>query len=215
MITGSEMEKIQEPGRPVLCNPEAWVEQHGDYLFRYALLRLRDRNLAEEVIQETFLAGFQGRKSFSGGSSERTWLVGILKHKIIDHFRRISKEVPLDETSALPCELEEPFRMTGEWIGHWKEEEAPIEWNADPIRLLEQKEFRQVFERCLAALPQRLAQVFILREVEDLTTDEICKILNISESNLWVMLHRARMQLRRALESQYFRRKSEKPTVMC
>ena len=210
MITGSEMQKMETPSRPILCNPEEWVDQHGDYLFRYALMRLRDKHLAEEVVQETFLAAFQGRNTFSGGSSERTWLVGILKHKVIDYFRRISKEVPWEETKALACELEEPFRITGEWIGHWKEEEAPIEWNADPIKLLEQKEFRQVFERCLATLPQRLAQVFILREVEELTTEEICKILNISESNLWVMLHRARMQLRRALELQYFRPKSQK-----
>jgi len=190
-----------------LANPESWVDQHGDALFRYALLRLRNKHLAEEIVQETFLAALQSRKSFAGQSSEKTWLIGILKHKIIDHFRRAKREVSLEETDLLPTETEETFRTTGEWVGHWTVEAAPIEWSGDPVRLLEQKEFRRAFEDCLASLPERLARVFTLREVEELSAPEICKLLEISESNLWVMLHRARMQLRRALELRYFRAK--------
>ena len=190
-----------------LSNPDKWVDQYGDYLFRYALLRLRDKNLAEEAVQETFLAALRGHKKFSGNSSERTWLIGILKHKVIDHFRRVSKELPLEDAGVLPYEKDGSFREKGEWVGHWKEADAPIDWGTDPVKKLEQREFRDTLKRCLDALPQRLAQVFILREIEEMDTEEICKTLNISESNLWVMLHRARMQLRRSLELQYFRPK--------
>ncbi len=193
-----------------LSSPENWVDQHGDYLFRYALLRLRNRGVAEEVVQETFLAALQARDKFNGQSSEKTWLVGILKHKVIDHFRRTSKEIHLEDLDVLPCEREEAFRATGEWVGHWTEKAAPLEWGDNPIKLLEEREFRVALDQCLASLPPRLAQVFILREMEELSTDEICKILNISEANLWVMLHRSRMQLRRSLELTYFRPSTEK-----
>ena len=203
MITDIEV-KSENASR---CNPDTWVDQYGDYLFRYALLRLRDRDRAEEAVQETFLAAFKGKNHFSGNSSERTWLVGILKHKIIDHFRRVSKEVPFEETSATTHELDEPLRTAGEWVGHWKEEAGPVSWGADPVKLLQQKEFYKALERCLNALSPRLAQVFILREMEELSTAEICRILNITESNLWVMLHRARMQLRKSLELEYIQPK--------
>ncbi len=108
-----------------LSSPENWVDQHGDYLFRYALLRLRNREVAEEVVQETFLAALQARDKFNGQSSEKTWLVGILKHKVIDHFRRTSKEVHLEDIDVLPCEREEAFRATGEWKGHWTDKRLP------------------------------------------------------------------------------------------
>jgi len=186
------------------CDPERWVDQHGDCLYRYALLRLRDRGLAEDIVQETFLAALQARDKFAGHSSERTWLVGILKHKIIDHFRRTNRETPLDHPELLACGQEEPFDVTGEWIGHWKEERGPIEWAADPGTVFERKEFWEIFNRCLSALPGRLAQVFTLRELDGLSTDDICQTMNISATNLWVMLHRARMQLRRSLEVHYF-----------
>jgi RNA polymerase sigma-70 factor (ECF subfamily) len=191
--------------KETLSNPEYWVDQYGDYLFRYAMSRLRDRALAEEAVQETFLAALKSKQSFEGQSSERTWLVGILKHKIIDHFRKTSRELPLYEDQSAP-ESEDAFRKTGEWVGHWSPEAAPGEWGADPIRTLQQKEFWEVLERCLTMLPERLAQVFVLREMEEMSSAEICKTLNITESNLWVMLHRSRAQLRRALENNYFKK---------
>lgn len=203
MVTRREEKKER------LSSPETWVDQHGDYLFRYALLRLRNREVAEEVVQETFLAALQARDRFSGQSSEKTWLVGILKHKVIDHYRKTSKEVHLEEIGVSPWENVESFRTTGEWMGHWTEKAAPIEW-ANPTKLLEEREFRAALDQCLASLPPRLAQVFILREMEELSTDEICKILGISEANLWVMLHRSWMQLRRSLELSYFRPNTEK-----
>lgn len=192
---------MSEAGR--LSDPSTWVDQHGDYLFRYALMRLRDRSLAEEVVQETLLAALQARDKFGGQSSEKTWFVGILKHKIIDHFRKQRREVALEDTDRLPAEREETFRAAGEWVGHWTEEAAPSEWGADPVKMLEKREFWQALEQALATLPPRLAQVFILREMDEMKSEEICKLLGITESNLWVMLHRSRMQLRRTLEVTY------------
>lgn len=183
----------------VAPDPENWVDEHGDYLFGYALLRVRDRELAEELVQETFLAALKARHNFAGQSSEKTWLVGILKHKIIDHFRRVSREHSVADFEANARE-EDLFRQTGEWVDHWKPESAPKEWANDPSRLLEQKEFWEIFKRCLAELPPRLAQAFTLREIDGISSEEICEILNISANNLWVMLHRARALLRRSME---------------
>jgi RNA polymerase sigma-70 factor (ECF subfamily) len=197
-----KMENLWYDNQPI--DPERWVDQYGDFLYGYALRRLRNRDLAEEVVQETFLAALQARDKFAGHSSERTWLIGILKHKMVDHFRRANREMPLDQADTLSAEAEDAFHTTGEWVGHWKEERGPAAWGTDPAAVVEQKEFWTVFERCLSALPARLAQVFVLREMDGLSTDEICETLNISANNLWVMLHRARTQLRRSLETNYF-----------
>lgn len=194
----------EEQGAAVqLCEPEKWVEQHGDCLFRYALLRLRNREVAEEVIQETLLAALQSREQFNGQSSERTWLIGILKHKIIDHYRRKSREGSSDAAhEPLPWEQEELFRVSGQLAGHWKE--RPLEWGTDPSAALEKKEFWKALDRCLVSMPPRMAQIFVLREMEEMSTEELCKLFEISPSNLWVLLHRARMHLRRCLEQEYF-----------
>ena len=125
--------------------------------------------------------------------------MGILKHKIIDHFRRASREHSVADFETNSHD-EDHFRPAGEWVDHWTTEGAPKEWFNDPGRLLEQKEFWEVFRRCLAKLPPRLAQAFTLREIDGFNTEEICQILDISENNLWVMLHRARALLRRSLE---------------
>ncbi|MBI3611199.1 MAG: sigma-70 family RNA polymerase sigma factor [Nitrospirae bacterium] len=180
----------------VPCGPENWVEQHGDYLYRFALSRLRDANTAEDVLQEAFLAALQSRHRFEGRSSERNWLAGILKHKILDHFRRGGREVGLGDR-------DEPANMDAEVFGedgHWKlDENSPADW-ADPDRTLEQSRFWEAMGRCLGELPPRTARAYTLREIEEEETDAICKTLNITPTNLWVILHRARMHLRQCLE---------------
>jgi RNA polymerase sigma-70 factor (ECF subfamily) len=185
------------------ANPELWVDTHGDYLFSFALLRLRNRDLAEEIVQETFLAALKSYKNFAQQSSERTWLVGILKHKIIDHFRRASRERPVADFEV-SADDDEAFRKSGEWADHWTAEAGPKEWSADPSQLVEQKEFWEIFNRCLSQLPPRLAEAFALREIDGLSSEEVCAILNVTSNNLWVMLHRARALLRRALEASWF-----------
>lgn len=179
-------------------DPENWVDTYGDDLFRYAMFRLRDPELAEDVVQETFLSALQARKQFLGQSSERTWLYGILKHKIVDSIRKASRELPL-EVSELPKEAAEDFFDD---VGKWRDE--PADWGADPSKDLERKEFKKVFERCLANLPSRLGDAFSLRELDGLSSKEVCKVLRISATNLWVMLYRARIQLRHCLEMSWF-----------
>lgn len=176
------------------------MDLHGDSLFRYALLRTRDPRVAEDLVQETFLAALQNRARFAERSSERTWLIGILKHKIMDYFRQTSRESTLDGDDQATEVVVDLFDDQGHWHAPAT---APKNWIEDPSQILERKEFWDVLARCLAALPPRQARAFSLREIDDLDSEEICKLLNISATNLWVMLHRARSHLRRCLEIHY------------
>ncbi len=184
--------------RPV--DPSGWVDRYGDSLFRYAMLRVGDRSRAEDLVQETFLAALKGRGSFSGDSSEATWLVAILKHKIVDHFRRQSREVSLPEGGLPESPRNDPFDADGHWIG------GPAEWRWNPADVFRQKEFIEQLTKCLAGLSPNLAGAFTLREIDGADTKEICKVLGVTETNLWVILHRARARLRECLETRWLGR---------
>ena len=179
-------------------NPEEWVEQYGDYLYGFALARVQDPSTAEDIVQETFLAALHSLKNFEGRSSERTWLTGILKHKIIDFYRKKAKEQPIDDIVYHLETLDEVFDKNGQW------KVKPAKWTADPQKLYEEGEFMKVLHNCLSELSSRLSSAFILREMIGESTEEICKVLNITATNLWVMLYRARMNLRRCLEINWF-----------
>jgi len=194
----------QAPSRRATIDPAAWIDDHGDYLYRYAMVQVRDPQVAEDLIQETMLAALQACDRFAGRCTERTWLVGILRHKIIDYYRKASRERRIDSIPLMPDDQEEVFSTTGPWAGHWKKGKGPAAWEGDPEAELEQREFWDVLKRCLEGLPPRTAHVFWMREVEGLTSEEICKELDITATNLWVILHRARMQLRRSLEQHWF-----------
>lgn len=204
MICECEIEEKQAMTEEVetpRLNPDQWVQEHGDILFRYALARVRDSALAEDMVQETFLAAIKSRDKFSGRSAERTWLVGILKHKIIDYIRKASRQTAYEDMD-LPAQAAD---ISGDLYfdrkGHWKIK--PPDWQTNPRKKFEQEEFHDVLQTCLAKLPDRLRQVFILRELEDLDADEICETLDITPSNLWVMLHRARNGLKGCLEKNW------------
>jgi RNA polymerase sigma-70 factor (ECF subfamily) len=178
-------------------HPDSWVDQHAQALYHYALLRLRDPNAAEEVVQETLLAALEGRHRFAGRASPRTWLAGILKHKIVDQIRRSSRERPAngaDATEALDDIERRHFSAAGRWRC------GPADWLIDPEAVCRRQELRRHLAVCLERLPPRLARVFSLRELEQLSSDEICDLLDISRTNLWVMLHRARLAMRACLE---------------
>lgn len=185
-------------GDPPNLDPSKWVDRYGDYLFRYAMLRLRDRSAAEDMVQETFLAALKDRGTFSGGSSEATWLVGVLKHKIADHFRRQAREAPLEEEDL----REHPDAAHFNGVGHWTT--GPAEWGRNPADHCRNEEFLDHFRKCLSGLSSNHVNAFTLREIEGLGTAEICKVLGVSETNLWVILHRARSLLRRCLEARWF-----------
>ena len=180
------------------------VALHRPYLYRYALSKLRRAEIAEEVVQDTLMAALEGQATYRGESALRTWLTGILKHKIVDCQRREARD-PLRGSTAHHVDMDAEYEETADTLfdsaGGWVT--PPSTW-ASPEQCLENDRFREVLDSCLAALPAATARAFYLREVEGLTTEEICEQLSISESNCWVMLHRARMSLRRSLEERWF-----------
>ena len=175
------------------------VESLRPYLLRYAALQLRDAAAAEDAVQEALLAALAGEASFAGRSNLRTWLTGILKHKIVDAIRRQAREQPAAQSDAQSEAAE--FDALFDHRGHW--EEAPDAWE-QPEAALGQKQFLAALEACLRALPERTARVFMMREHLGLETPEICKELEITATHCWVMLHRARMALRLCLEKNWF-----------
>ena len=188
---------------PSLSDPEAWVELYGDYLYRYALLRLRDPAKAEDAVQETFLAALKGGKNFAGRSAAKSWLVGILKNKIFDSFRQASREPAFTDLQVYAEEESDRFVPEGLSKDGWIHQLGPLEWSTTHISL-DNEQFWKTYRACSDKLPPTIATVFQLREVDDVASQEICKLLKISENNLWVMLHRARMALRRCLETHWF-----------
>ena len=182
--------------------PAQWVDLHGNYLYRFALSRLRQPQLAENVVQETFLAALTARKNFSGRSSERNWLIGILKHKIIDHLRHKYREIPATDLNEDQKAIDNLFDQAEHPLRY------PSQWLPNPRELSQNREFWEVLENCLKKVPQTTALAFTLREMEHLETKKICKILKITATNLWVMLHRARLQLRECLEINWFDKNS-------
>ena len=172
-----------------------WVETHGDYLFNFAIGQVRDTNIAEDLVQETFLAALKSQNNFSGRSSERTWLVSILRHKIYDHLRKACRERAVRVDPPPASDEETALEDSLAWIHQMAAE------STSPSRRIELAEFRQHLEKAMGKLPPRIAQVFQLYSIEERPNAEVCERLNISESNLWVMLHRARKQLRTELDS--------------
>jgi len=175
-------------------DPELWVERYGDELYRYALSLLGKESDAEDAIQETFASAIRSLESFSGRSSEKTWLFGILKHKIADHFRRDSRYLFVE---GFEGEGPSHFLENGKWSN------PPAEW-AHPDLSLENKEFWKIFEECLKKLPRGVSSVFILKVLEEKSMEEICKELGLSTTNGGVRIHRARLGLRKCLEARWF-----------
>lgn len=178
----------------------AELESHRGYLLRVAHLQLRDRDTAEDVVQDTIVAALAGQTGFTGKSSVKTWLTGILKHKIVDAIRRRQRE-PVAATTLDPeldlDDFDALFRDNGSW------ETPPADWG-DPEAALNQRQFFDVVELCMEKLPPNTARVFLMREVLELESEEICKELTITANNLWVILYRARMALRQCLEQNWF-----------
>lgn len=180
------------------------MDRHGDYLYNYAIVRVNDPEKAGDLVQDTFLAGLRARGSFQGRSSERTWLISILKRKIIDTYRRSysSRETSMGEYEEDIRDGdyyggEEPFR------GHWLEGRGPNSHSLMPEGEMEQGELMRIIEKCISLLPPNLASVFIMKMIDETESDEVCKELGITPSNLWVMLHRARLKMRGCIESKW------------
>lgn len=180
-------------------DPDSWVDEHGDYLFRVAMVRLGSRADAQDAVQEALLAAVKSYHRYDGSSPVRAWLTGILKHKIVDHIRKASRMVSSDQFEDE--DLTDKFIYKAFGIP----ERDPPDWAFDPRKEFEKKEFMEYLYDCLTELKGPMRQAFVLRELEGVGTDEICKEMSITPNNLWVILHRTRNALKGCLERKWLR----------
>jgi RNA polymerase sigma-70 factor (ECF subfamily) len=173
------------------------IEQLQPQLLRYARTQLRNDAWAEDAVSETVLAALEKPQSFAGQSQLKTWLVGILKHKVVDQLRRHQREATVLTTDDAE-DLDDALFAAD---GHWRE--MPADWG-NPDETLRQHEFITVLDACLDGLPSAQARLFLMREWLELSSDECCKALAITSTNLWVLLHRARLRLRDCLQARWF-----------
>ena len=177
-------------------NPQQWVERYSDCMFRFTMFRVNDEGHADDIVQNTFLAALKAKDSFAGQSTEKTWLFGILKNKIMEHYRRIKKSRKYDlnlEDDRDPCESD----FDGK--GHWRS--LPFDWGIDPEKAVADKELLQILSGCMNTLSPKFRQLYVLREIEEHDSETICSDLDITPNNLWVMLHRTRNLLKKCIES--------------
>ncbi|NKQ39437.1 MAG: sigma-70 family RNA polymerase sigma factor [Methanosarcinales archaeon] len=179
-------------------NPNKWVELYADYLFNYAVTRVDNSDLAKDLVQETFFSGIKGKDNFRGQASERTWLISILKRKIIDYYRKINSVKGKKEVRM-------SFYTDGDRKGSWLEECVPQTWGNEAEKTIENDELKDALNKCISNLPDKYRMVFLLKTIQNYETEEICNELGISSSNLWVIIHRARVQLRKCIEENWFK----------
>ena len=178
-----------------IAPPEKWLELYGDYLFRFALMRLRNRSAAEDAVQDTFLAGIRGFERFDGRVDVKFWLRGILHNKIVDIIRASVKQNNISDRERE--DMEQPSSWLFKHAGI--PSRRPDDWGFDPSKAAERDEFWQVFQGCVEKLNGRQQQAFILKEIDNVSSEEVCKLLDVSPNNLWVLIHRARKQLKSCL----------------
>lgn len=180
-----------------ILQPEQWVDRYADYLYHFALARVSDAELAKDLVQETFIAGLQAAADFKGNAAERTWLVAILKRKVIDQYRKANSRKG-------KAEVRMGFSPHSEESGDWLEQMAADPDGTAGHDALENEELGRAIERCLATLPERQARVFALKTIQGMETEDVCKELGINASNFWVMIHRARTALIACMNQVWF-----------
>jgi len=178
-------------------DPNKWIDLHSNYMYNYTITRISKHELAKDLVQETFFSGLKAMKNFKGQASERTWLISILKRKIIDYYRKINSK----KGSA---EVRMNFYEDGENKGKWLEERVPSAWESEADSTIENTELKSTIDLCIDKLPEKYRMVFLLKTIQNYETEEICNELDITPSNLWVIIHRARVQLRACLEENWF-----------
>jgi RNA polymerase sigma-70 factor (TIGR02943 family) len=181
----------------VQLDAKKWVNDYGDMLYRYALPRVNDGEVAKDLVQDTFLAAWRNYDNFKGEISEKNWLFTILKNKIIDHFRKSSTRL----VDSLPDISDSDVYFENE---HWTNSAAPRNWGIDTDSVIDRKEFYQVLAKCKSMLKEIQNTVFTMKYLDGLESEDICKELNITSSNYWVLIHRAKLQLRACLEKNWF-----------
>ncbi|GAB4515678.1 MAG: sigma-70 family RNA polymerase sigma factor [Allomuricauda sp.] len=177
--------------------PDNWVDQYADYLFNYAVSRVSDAEIAKDLVQETFFAGLNSAKNFKGDAAERTWLVSILKRKVIDHYRKINSKKG-------KAEVRINYSSDSDAEGDWLEQQVADPFSKDGDNILENEELGLAIQDCITKLPQKQALVFKLKTIQGMSTEDVCNELDINPSNLWVMIHRARTALMGCLNENWF-----------
>ena len=189
----------ETPEAQMSLDPDRWLDEHGDHLYRYALVRLRDHSIAQDMVQETLLAAIKAQDRFDGRRPIRAWLMGILKHKVVDYIRKKSRESYIED-------LQQPGQESAFLMEHFGiANRTPPPWKFNPRKAFEQKEFWDVFTKCLSKLEEKMHRAFVLRELEDEETEEVCKQMKITPNYLWVILHRAREQLKGCLSENWLK----------
>jgi RNA polymerase sigma-70 factor (TIGR02943 family) len=178
-------------------NPNNWISEYSDYLFNYTISRVNDREMAQDLVSETFLAGLKSMSNFKGEASERTWLISILKRKIIDYYRKIN-------SNKGKAEVRMTYNSESEAEGDWLEERVADPFDKTAEDKLENSELGNAIHECLGKLPQKQADVFKMKTILGYETETICNDLNITASNLWVIIHRARTALADCMEKNWF-----------
>jgi len=173
-------------------------KDYADYLYNFAISRVSDPHVAEDLVQETFISALKNYSSFKAKSKESTWLTAILKNKIIDHYRKKVKQYLHDSIDRLSA-TDEFFDDKGSWY----KDQKPSKWDFDTDRDLEQQEFYKTLQGCITNLNEIHRIAFVMKHMDDVNTDEICKELSITASNYWVIMHRAKLQLRKCLETNW------------
>lgn len=190
-------------------DPQNWVEEYADYLYSFARYRVNREDLARDLVQDCFLSALRNLQNFKGDCSEKTWLTTILRNKIIDHYRKKSTSQELSGETGDPEDAGDDFngQFFDENYKGWRPESRPSEWEDNPLTGVLRKEFYQVLKKCLDALPEKWAAAFTLKNMDDRSGEEVCKELGISSSNFWVIMHRAKLQLRSCMEKNWFGKK--------
>ncbi len=177
-------------------NPNNWVDQYSDYLFNYTIARVNDREMAQDLISETFLAGLKSMKNFKGEASERTWLISILKRKIIDHYRKSNSKKGKAEVHINYKDEESE--------GDWLEERVADPFDKTAEDSLQNEELGEAIYRCLSNLPVKQAKIFRMKTIDNFDTEAICNEFAITPSNFWVIIHRARTAMAECMEKNWF-----------
>lgn len=184
-----------------ILHPENWVHLYGDYLYHFALRHLSDPDLCKDMVQETLLAAIQAKDSFKGNSNERTWLTSILKNKIYDVYRKKKQTLTANDDYHFD-KVNNPYFFEEE-TGHWGKE-SPKEWPSSHEDTFQRNEFSKIFNQCLEKLSRNAQHVVTMKFLDECPSEDICKELALSSSNYWVIMHRAKLQLRDCLEKKWF-----------
>ena len=178
-------------------NPNKWIDLYSDYLYNYTIARVNDKVIAQDLVQDTFLAALKSMKNFKGEASELNWLISILKRKIIDYYRKINSKKG-------KAEIRISYNNESETEGDWLEERVADPFDKTAEDMMQNTELGDAIFNCLSKLPEKQAEVFRMKTIEGYETEVICNELNITASNLWVIIHRARTAMAECLKENWF-----------